>query len=137
MNGVHHQVKALVTYQAGDAADNGSVGIALQPRHLLKGGLAVLFALELLGVVCLGKTLVVPGVIALYIDTVQNTADLVRVVGDHPGKAMGVKVIAQLFGIGGGDGGHIVGGTDGTLHQIDVAEVGQHPLVEIAVGQAE
>ena len=59
------------------------------------------------------------------------------VIGDNPGQAMCVEVVLELVRIGGGDGGNIVGGINGPLHQVDVPVVGQHVLIEISLVEPE
>ena len=71
------------------------------------------------------QALVPPGVIHLGVDAVEDAAQLVAVVGDNPLQAVGIEGVLELVGVGGGDGGHVVGGIDSPFHQIHVSVVGQ------------
>ena len=62
---------------------------------------------------------------------------LVAVVGDDPFQPVGIEAVLQLVGVGGGDGGDVVGGVDGPLHQVHVPVVLQHVGVEVAGVEAE
>ena len=76
-------------------------------------------------------------VIHLGVDAVEDAAQLVAVVGDNPLQAVGIEGVLELVGVGGGDGGHVVGGIDSPFHQIHVSVVGQHVLVEVPVVEPE
>ena len=137
VDGGGDQVEALVPHQAGHAGDDGGVRVLPQAGHLLQGGFAVLLARHLPRREELGQALVPPGVIHLGVDAVEDAAQLVAVVGDNPLQAMGIEGVLELVGVGGGDGGHVVGGIDSPFHQIHVSVVGQHVLVEVPVVEPE
>ena len=137
MDGRGHQLKALVLDQTGDAGDDGDIGVLPQADGLLEGGLTGSLAGEVVRGEVSGQAVIVGGIIQRGVDAVQDTAQLVAVVGNDALQTVGVEGILELAGIGGGDGGDIVGGVDGPLHQVHVPMVGQHMLVEVAGVETE
>ena len=137
MDGGGHQLEALVLDQTGDAGDDGHVGIFPQAHGALQGGLTGGLAGQVVDGEVLSQTLIVGGIIETGVDAVEDTAQLVAVVGDDALQAVGVEGVLQLLGVGGGDGGHIVGGVDGALHQVHIAVIAEHMLVEVAGVETE
>ena len=137
VEGVGDQGEALVAHQAGDAADEGDVGVLLKAHGPLEGGLAGGLAGDVLGGVVLGQVGAGGGVVEVHVDAVYDTAELAVLLADDPIHAPGIEGGVQLLGVSGGDGGHLAGGQDGPLHQVHVPEVGQHALVEVAAVQAD
>ena len=73
----------------------------------------------------------------LHVDAVQDAGELVIVVRNDALQTVGVKGVLQFLGVGGGDGGDIIGGVDGALDQVHVPVVGEHIFSEIALIQPQ
>ena len=137
VDGVGHQLEALVLDQPGHAGDDGHVGVLPEAHRLLEGPLAGGLAAQVVGVEGGGQAGAVGGVIEGGVQAVEDAPHLPAVVGHHALQAVGVEGVLELAGVGGGDGGDVVGGIDGTLHQVHVPVVGQHVLVHVAGVEAQ
>ena len=81
-----------------------------QAQHPLELGLIHRLAGEVVGAVIGGQIRVGGGIIALHIDAVEDTVELV-VAGVHDAlHTVGEVAVLELLGVGGRHGGHRVGG---------------------------
>ena len=117
VEGISDQGESLVAHQAGDAGDDGHVGVLLQAHGPLEGQLALGLPLHQgAGAEVGGQPGGGGGVIELGIDAVEDALELSALLVDDPGQAVGIEGQTQLLGVGGRDGGDEVGGHDGALH---------------------
>ena len=70
VEGIGHQGEALVSHQAGDAADEGDIGVLLQAHGALESGLAGGLAGEVFGGVVLRQVGAGGGVVEVHVDAV-------------------------------------------------------------------
>ena len=126
-----------MAHQPGDAGDDGDVGVLLQPQPLLEGGLAGGLPAVVVGGEGLDDALAGGGVVRVHINAVEDAPHLPAVGGDDPLQPVGVERELQFVGVVGGDGGHIVAGKDGPLHQAHVVVELEHVFIEVALIQAE
>ena len=136
-DGGGHQFEALVPDQAGDAGDDGHIGVLTQPHRPLQRGLAGGLPAQIVGREGRGQPGTVGGVVEVRVQAVEDALQLPAVVDHHALQAVGIEGILELLGIGGGDRGHIVGGINGPFHQIHVPVIGQHMLIHIPAVQTQ
>ena len=127
-----HQIKAL---HANHAADHGKDGAAVlvQAELILQGFLALCLALFKVGdVVVEGDVLIRSGIVGIGIDAVQNAAQLILLLAQQAVQTVAEPRVEDLHGIGGADGGDLVGSLEGALHKVCAAIVLHDVLVPAA-----
>ena len=127
-----HKVKALHAHHAADHAKDGAA-VFIQTEPVLQSFLALgLAGLKGLDAVIEGDVLVSSGVVGVHIDAVQDAAQLVLLLTQQSVQTVAEPRVQNLLCVGGADGGDLVGGLEGALHEVGAAVVLHDMLVPVA-----
>ena len=111
-----HQVQALLAGQAGDHGDHRDIGVHGQAQLALQRQLVLDLGVEAVGGVVLHQRGVLLRVILLGVDAVEYAAEVVNPAAQQAVQALAVVGGLDLLGIGGADGGDLIGEHDAALH---------------------
>ena len=137
MKNLTNQVQTLVGHQSGHNAHDGHVGVLPQPHELLQLRLVHGLAGHVRHGEAGGDVFVIGGVVALHVDAVEHTGELIAALAHDAVQPVGEIGHFQLIGVGGRHGVHRIGAQNGALEQVYVAVHHDGAVLCPAVVQAE
>ena len=132
-----HQVQALLIAQAADDGDDGRFRLHIQAQFHLQGALAFGLAAQIVHRVTGGNEGIVFGVVLHHVDAVEHAGQVVPLGAEQAVHSFAVVRGLDFFGVGGADGGDLIGIYQAGLHEVGAAVAFQLVVGEIFIVQGQ